>query len=85
MSEPMESAQMRDHLARVHGIIIKEQKKRKTREVLAPLSPNKASRTSKNSNVKKYKVELSHTGQCENKGERSSRFASDGDYTSRIN
>jgi hypothetical protein len=85
MSEPMESAQMRDHLARVHGIIIKEQKKRMTREVLAPLSPNKASRTSKNSNVKKYKVELSHTGQCENKGERSSRFASDGDYTSRIN
>jgi hypothetical protein len=64
----MESVKMRDHLARVHGIIIEEQKKRKCRAALAPLSPNKASRSSGSSHMKKYRSGLFATGLCENDG-----------------
>jgi hypothetical protein len=61
----MESMQMRDHLARVHGIIIEEQKKRKIRAVLAPMSPNKVLRTSKSGNVKEFENELFDTRENE--------------------
>jgi hypothetical protein len=68
MSEPMESVKMRDHLARVHGIIIEDQKKRKFRAALAPLSPNKASRSSESGHMKKYRRALFDTALGENEG-----------------
>lgn len=68
MSEPMESVKMRDHLARVHGIIIEDQKKRKFRAALAPLSSNKTSRSSESGHMKKYRRASFAIGLDENEG-----------------